>query len=165
MAVWREIDGQPQKRCPTCEARGREPWHPYGAFGKDARRKNSLTIRCRACNREDSAAWAVKYPDHYAAHVARSVQWTRDNPARARDIWRRYYERHKEARKAVRKPRRRPTRWTPELLAEIRAHVAAGGHGAASRLARRLGISRQRVSQLLHEARVLCAAPDYPQDE
>ncbi len=73
MTPWRTIDGEPQKRCPTCAARGREEWHAYPAFALDARRKNGLTIRCRECKAED-------FQEAYATAVARNIQRDRDNP-------------------------------------------------------------------------------------
>jgi hypothetical protein len=51
--VWRVVDGAPQKRCPTCEARKRDPWHPLSAFSYDRRRASRIAVRCLQCNRED----------------------------------------------------------------------------------------------------------------
>lgn len=153
--VWRDNAGRPEKRCPTCAGRGRDPWHPYDAYASDPRRKHGLDIRCLLCRREDTRAWAEKYPDRYAAHVARAIRWKRAHSDWTRAAARRYYERHKAARKATRR-QSRPTRWTPELRTELRTQILEGGRGTANRLARRLGISRQRISQL--------KAPDAPPD-
>ena len=55
--VWRDRDGVQEKRCPTCEVRGRDPWHPIVDYAEDASRSSGLAIRCKECQREDWAAW------------------------------------------------------------------------------------------------------------
>ena len=52
--VWREEGGVLKKRCPTCEERGRAPWHSVDMYSYDKRRKHNVAIRCLQCNREDN---------------------------------------------------------------------------------------------------------------
>ena len=99
--VWREVGGAPQKRCPTCEARGREPWQGLDEYGRDAARGSGLCIRCKVCMKEDNHAnWATmkeRSPGAYAAARERADRYNAEHPEQARSRTQAYRDRKSAA--------------------------------------------------------------------
>lgn len=157
--VWQIRDGCLMRRCSTCQARGREPWHHLYKFAMDASRCNGIAPRCLACMRDDTTAWKVAHPEQYAAHVARAIQRDKERPGQARKREEAYRKRkraagyHKvdgrwvptDAEQSLSRTSQRPRRNT-ERDREIAARRRRGETFGA--IARAYGLSRQRVQQI-----------------
>jgi hypothetical protein len=168
--AWRERDGIPEKRCPTCEKRGRDPWHAIGAYPKDSARSSGTAIHCKQCIQEDWEAWAretgfspspQERDDHRRAIEKASYERMRADHERAekkRASARAYYERkakdgfRRVDGKWVRGERQAPRRPNPE-----RDHAIATRHAAGETLedlAKVYGLTKQRISRICqNEAR------------
>ncbi len=90
-AVWRTAGGVPEKRCPTCGARGRDPWHPLESYATEAHRTNGISINCKQCLHENWQRWEADTNFDAAAYQRGYQRKPRDGMYK--DTNHRYYER------------------------------------------------------------------------
>jgi hypothetical protein len=95
MNIWRVRDRITEKRCPTCEARGRDPWHALDHYSHDAKRRSDVAVRCMVCVREDHAAYSAAHPEYVRRQAEKSIERDRLNPKAARAREKAYRERKK----------------------------------------------------------------------